>query len=656
MTDLQAELTDKRRKLAELRARRAEQGGGAAAATPASGDGASGASARPTATASATGSTTGLSANERLRLMREQRAAKEAGAAAGAPASGGAASAGSPSRTAGLGSPADIVNRIAGVSREEVARVQRASRAQLKMVRPDRLQWDVAPQGKADHYEKQAQTDPVEYDGMAGPGSPVGSPRRPDFRKAVAAGAGQEQPKEEDLEEKQADEGELADLGDVPSPRGLTEEDRDRIMAGQPFRQFVRDASFLVERALRDDDWLMPCAADSGEAVTVGGAGEAIVRRLTLSDASNQKLTKHCPVTSVDFNSTFGGNPELFVASYYKRSEDTSIIADVEGSVLVWSMKVTERPFQQLRAPCDVARAIYCKYNGNLVLGAMYNGQVCVWDTREGPKPVQVSPLTIDGHTYPVFGIEVVGTTNSHQLVTLSADGKICTWQMEKLAAPTDSTSLVLAMDVGGTVVPRELFATSLGFRDMDASKFFIGSDNGMLFAGNRSSPGSNLEGLEGHTSPITSLHCHPVNPGSHEDFGDLILTSSMDWTCKLWMPARSNRHLFSFDEHTDFVYDARWSPEHPSVFASVDGSGTLSVYHLGESMETPLAKGQVVSPSSDRPRACSCLSWTGDGRFVGVGSAAGDMSIWQVSQRVAEPAESEWKKLREKLQEINAV
>eukprot|EP01062_Namystynia_karyoxenos_P052998 TRINITY_DN4270_c0_g2_i2.p1 TRINITY_DN4270_c0_g2~~TRINITY_DN4270_c0_g2_i2.p1 ORF type:complete len:725 (+),score=196.38 TRINITY_DN4270_c0_g2_i2:155-2176(+) len=668
MSDVQSELAEKLRRLAEMRQARLQRWGDAAAGgagqRTTSSTATTAAAAAPAAPPAA--GTTALTARERLAQMRADREARAAGGGEASPTAARTASqspggsapatepAGSPPPRAGAGivASADLLSRVSGVTASDVHRIQRAQRAPLKLVRPDRLQWDVVPQGKADCYAKQCQTEAPEGD--QSPGSPLGagSPKR-DYRRLVVGGAqpgqGEQSPgSPEQAPQKPPDEDAVDDL---PEPQGLTEADKERIMAGDGYRRFFKDASFLVMRALTDFDLLPPGQSDAGETIRVGGSGEAILRRLTLSD----KLTRASPVTSVDFNNSACGNPELFLASYYKRTvtldkgREDDVLADVEGQVLIWSMKVPQKHYQHLRAPCDVARAVYNKHNGNLVLGSMYNGQVCIWDTRKGPAPVQLTPLTMDSHTHPVFGMEVVGTANSHHLATLSTDGRFCTWSLDKLSTPVESMMLSQNLDLGVSV-SKEIQATSLGFRDMDASKYFVGSDNGVLFAGNRSAPATSPESLEGHTSPITSLHCHPVNPGSggHDDFADFVLTSSMDWTCKLWHPAKCNKPIFSFDEYTDFVYDVKWSPEHPAVFASVDGAGMLSVYHLGESMETPYAKAQV-SPDG-RPRACSHLSWTADGRFIAVGDAAGDMSIWQASQRVAEPQPQDYRKLGQRL------
>eukprot|EP00755_Sulcionema_specki_P034102 Sspe_Gene.20886::Locus_7715_Transcript_1_1_Confidence_1.000_Length_2114::g.20886::m.20886/K10415/DYNC1I, DNCI; dynein intermediate chain, cytosolic len=538
-----------------------------------------------------------------------------------------------------------LLQRVSAVSAQEV----RNMRPDLKLVHPEKLKWDLPPTGKVDTYAKLVQTTqqwPIDKDEpTASPaGSPVSSPQR---REALLGSRGNMTSMQETRRQEKKEEEDEAE-----EPEVLSEEAKQRIVSSHEFKDFFRSTSFIVERALNaKDDVMPPGMADSSEAVLVRGQGESLVRLMAFNDA---KLTKGCPITSLDFNTH--GNTEMFLASYFKQPGEMGSavdLGDVEGQVLIWSLKVPQRPFQTLTAPADVAKAMYCKYKSNIVIGGLYNGQICLWDTRTSSSdPVQITPLSMDRHTHPVFGMEVVGTVNSHSLVTLSTDGRMCVWHLEKLTSPVETNLLHKMVEMGVSVVTKDIQAISLAFRENDANKFYIGSENGLLLGGSRSSSTLGPDVYEGHTSPITSLHCHPINPGSAEDFSNLVLSSSMDWTCKLWMPNSGTRPIFSFDEHTDYVYDAKWSPVHPAVFAAVDGSGTLSLWHLTDSMETPIGKVEA----SPNKRALCKVAWAGDGRYIAVGDSGGDVTIWEVSDNIACPKSADWPLLGQKLSEITSV
>lgn len=87
-------------------------------------------------------------------------------------------------------------------------------------------------------------------------------------------------------------------------------------------------------------------------------------------------------------------------------------------------------------------------------------------------------------------------------------------------------------------------------------------------------------ETYEGHQGPVTGISAHAVQGAI--DFSHLFLTSSFDWTVKLWS-MKENRPLYSFEDNGDYVYDVAWSPAHPALFATVDGTGRLDLWDLNQ-------------------------------------------------------------------------
>jgi dynein intermediate chain len=153
---------------------------------------------------------------------------------------------------------------------------------------------------------------------------------------------------------------------------------------------------------------------------------------------------------------------------------------------------------------------------------------------------------------------------------------------------------------------------TCLDFPDSETATFWIGTEEGSVYQANRYNRASSKAGLSsapddiyrGHSGPITGIHFHPSS-GSI-DFSDLFLTSSVDWTVKLWRtkatsstsaptksaPERSDKNapgispLTSFEEADDYVFDAKWHPNHPAMFGTVDGSGKFDLWNLNHDTE----------------------------------------------------------------------
>ena len=68
--------------------------------------------------------------------------------------------------------------------------------------------------------------------------------------------------------------------------------------------------------------------------------------------------------------------------------------------------------------------------NNNIVVGGTYSGYVVIWDTRSGSKPVKRTSIATAGHSQPIYSLAVVCTSTSRNIVSVSNDGKLCTWAM----------------------------------------------------------------------------------------------------------------------------------------------------------------------------------------------------------------------------------
>jgi dynein intermediate chain, cytosolic len=160
------------------------------------------------------------------------------------------------------------------------------------------------------------------------------------------------------------------------------------------------------------------------------------------------------------------------------------------------------------------------------------------------------------------------------------------------------------------------------------------------------------------------SLDFH--SPRGPVDLSDMVLTSSVDWTVRLWrvrspsstsatttgtssttsniLPGQSNssvQDIHSIVEFSreDVVYDARWSPQKPGVFALVDGAGSVEVWDLLSDIEIPVTK---ATPSTNKrltglsggyvPKSLNKVAWDEkDGKRLGVGGANGMVTAFDV-------------------------
>ena len=84
-----------------------------------------------------------------------------------------------------------------------------------------------------------------------------------------------------------------------------------------------------------------------------------------------------------------------------------------------------------------VMSVAFSKFHPNYVIGGTYSGQIVLWDTRSGKRtPIQRSPLSSSAHTHPIYSLDVVGSQNAHNLISVSTDGKMCSWNLDMLSQP----------------------------------------------------------------------------------------------------------------------------------------------------------------------------------------------------------------------------
>lgn len=101
---------------------------------------------------------------------------------------------------------------------------------------------------------------------------------------------------------------------------------------------------------------------------------------------------------------------------------------------------------------------MFSSYHQNLIVAGTYSGQIVMWDIRSNKRtPVQRSSLSIGSHVNPVYSIKVLESQN---LISISNDGKLCSWSLENLNSPLDSQDLVLKHATN-----RQVYATCFDFQ-----------------------------------------------------------------------------------------------------------------------------------------------------------------------------------------------
>ena len=254
----------------------------------------------------------------------------------------------------------------------------------------------------------------------------------------------------------------------------------------------------------------------------------------------------------------------------------------------------------------------------------------------------------------------MVGTQNANNIISCSTDGVVCSWTMDMLAQPQE----ILELSMPPPAKTDDLAPTCMACPRADSTYFLVGTEEGGIYSCHRYDRAGAKAGVDprvsyrGHAAPVMSLQYHPAR--GPIDLGDLVLSSSLDWSVKLWR-VRATAPMSAAGAtgapqiisplldltREDVVYDAAWSPAKPGVFCLVDGAGQLEVWDITVDTEVPVAKAQpsVRPGSSFAAQSLNKVTWEGhDGKRVAVGGLAGVVTVFDVGSELggAEAARAE--------------
>lgn len=411
-------------------------------------------------------------------------------------------------------------------------------------------------------------------------------------------------------------------------------------------------------------------------------------------------------ITDLDWSPKF---PELVASSHTAKRNDPNA---PKGLIQVWNMHASRsQPEYVFTSSSDILSVRFSAFESNLIFGTSYNGQILTWDLRNPGDPILASPMNGNGHSHPVYSIEMTGTQNAHNLVTASTDGVVCTWTPDLLEKPQDK--LVLAAPTAAR--NDDLAPTKLVISPRDSSSFVVGTEEGVIYQCSRFGQAGSKAGVDprgsyrGHAAPITSLDFHSSK--GVIDFSDLLLSTSLDWSIKLWkirpftgpvnaaQPSNpygssssnsivGHRDLNNLEPLLDLVrdyevYDVAWSFFHPAVFANVDGSGHLEIWDLAKDVEVPVTRikpsysaglhaavsgngsksgGGNAPPSSSESylsRPLNRLAWEradpATARKIAVGGLDGVVTVFELDQEFfALPKQQDWVHLEKSISRLD--
>lgn len=480
--------------------------------------------------------------------------------------------------------------------------------------------------------------------------------------------------------ERLADGAETQQASAVNYPiRELTSEELEAVTRSDEFVDFLEQSTKVIERAIDQETYDIltdyslqgkDLDEEDDETGNTGGRGQTRIKEV--AQFYDERWSKKRMISSIDFSPKFS---ELLLASYTK---NPTAPHEPDGLVQVWNTHMHDRPEYVFTAQSDILTAKFSPYHPNLIIGGSYSGQVLLWDTRAKAAPVQKTPLTGFGHAHPIYSVDIVGTQNANNIISCSTDGVVCGWSMDVFAQPQEL--LELKNPAQAKVAVEDVSPTCLAFPQTDPTFFLVGSEEGTIFPCHRYDRAGAKAGVDkkicykGHTAPVMSVDFHPSR--GPVDLGDLLLSSSLDWSVKLWKvraPAATSTIGAAGDGNItplidfvreDVVYDARWSPVKPSVFALVDGAGWLELWDISKETEEPVSR---ITPSQRQDgragllsRSLNKVAWEpNEGKRIATGGIDGALTVFEVAGGLGGKEglkNEEWTNVKKLVNRVEAV
>lgn len=458
--------------------------------------------------------------------------------------------------------------------------------------------------------------------------------------------------------------------------RTLSIDEAEAVTSSVDFTSFVERSSKVIERALDNDynilvdysESVHDNISDGDHDVVSRSTGRSYSLRQTRQFFDNTQSRRR-QISDLQFSPHFS---EVVLSSHTKNPAATN---EPSGLIMLWNIHAPSRPEYMFQSPgTDILSARFSPFHPNIIIGGCYGGQVCLWDTRAkgqpGGKAVLSTPrsTSYSGHSHPVYCINIVGTPNAHNIITASSDGVICSWNVDMLAQPQE----IIGLTTPPPSKTDDLAPTCMSFPSTDPTFFIVGTEEGKIYSCQRyDRPGAKagLDGqivYQGHKAPVMSSHFHPAR--GPVDLGDLLLTSSVDWSIKLWRvkagaaSSQIQGATGSVDSNPgdfrgphpaepildikrdELIYDAKWAPHKPSVFACVTGAGVVEVFDLNVEMEIPVANASPTKrPGGALVNGLNKCAWEEKrGELIAVGGLDGVVSVFEAGKGASGEARSE--------------
>eukprot|EP00041_Stephanoeca_diplocostata_P018513 m.387773 g.387773 ORF g.387773 m.387773 type:complete len:650 (+) comp21037_c0_seq1:201-2150(+) len=280
----------------------------------------------------------------------------------------------------------------------------------------------------------------------------------------------------------------------------------------------------------------------------------------------------------------------------------------------VWNVERPTAPETTLSPSSPLVSIEYNPKDAHCLLGGQYNGQLAVWDVRQGARPVAVSPIE-KSHRDPVYRARFLATKGGTDAFSCSSDGQVLFWDIRKLAEPVE-TLLIDPEQTG-----RLRGGVALEYESTMPTKFMVGTEQGeaVLFNRKGKTPAEKISATYPcHLGPVYALERNPFFPKYFLSVGD--------WSMRTWCEDIKESAVMWTKFQDCRVTDGCWSPSRPAVCFASKSDGTLDVWDLLMKQSAPILSVKLSDAS------INTIKPDASGAYVACGGHDGTITLLELN------------------------
>lgn len=325
------------------------------------------------------------------------------------------------------------------------------------------------------------------------------------------------------------------------------------------------------------------------------------------------------PISSVCW--THEDDPKL-VATYCSKRYPVAGPVNDNFTCHVWALENPHYPASEFLPPTACWVIACSPINPAIIVGGLDDGRVCVFDLRDQPEPIAISPPHV-AHRDPVNSLLFIQSRLNNEFFSGSSDGQCMWYDIRNLSKPIDS--LIMSVNLPHGQIATFSNSESISALQFDRSfptRFLCGTDTGLVINVNRKgkTPRDVMSAVfKAHKGPVRAVHRSPCT-------SKMFITCG-DWTTHIWSDDLRHSPIITGMPHRYEILDVVWAPQRLSAYMTVAADGKFRYWDLLRRFRKP-----VISIPVSRYPLLELVPHE-EGRLVAMGGKLGTLFLVTLSE-----------------------